>query len=203
MFKNKKGVLLVELCISMAIVAIICTMTLTFTILLRQRTLLNRDRDVLLEDISSVETTIKQFLVHYDNYDYELALEDQNGTTVDASSIEEIMNPASRAYGKKLIAVNTNDSSKSRLRLENGQIIADWYDTANPNKQIKHQLTYVESISFFLSRPGDSASADVNNAGKRLIKCIVHYTDPKTHEEDYINLIFSTHAQSVIKRKGV
>ncbi len=172
MTANKKGVLLVELCITMAIVAIICTMTLTFTILLRQRTLLNQNRDNMLKYVSNVETAVKEWLVHYDNCDYSLSTENAD---------------------KQLVATNIS-GAKYIIKLENNQIVGDYYDKNIPNNTKSYETNDVKKLVFNVSEPSSFS-------GKRIIKCTVYYDDPTRKEEEHIDFLFTTRANSSIIRK--
>lgn len=173
MTANKKGVLLVELCIAMAIVAIICTMTLTFTILLRQRTLLNSDRDNMLKYVSNVETAVKEWLVHYDNCDYSLSTESSNA---------------------QLVATNTS-GTKYRIKLENNTIVGDYYDETKTDSTISYETNDVKKLIFNVSEPSSFS-------GKRIIKCTVYYDDATKKAEEHIDFLFTTRANSSIIRKS-
>ncbi|MCQ2441395.1 MAG: hypothetical protein MJ076_05845 [Clostridia bacterium] len=173
MTANKKGVLLVELCIAMAIVAIICTMTLTFTILLRQRTLLNSDRDDMLKYVSNVETAVKEWLVHYDNCDYSLSTQNSD---------------------KQLVAINTS-GVKYIIGLEDDEIVGDYYDENIPNNTKSYETTDVKKLVFNISDPSTFS-------GKRVIKCTVYYDDPTRKAEEHIDFLFTTRANSSIIRKS-
>lgn len=69
---RKKGSTLVELCIVMAVLTIVITMTVTFLALMSNRVGNARASDDVLRDLSNVEMCLKHVVSSYDNTDYRL-----------------------------------------------------------------------------------------------------------------------------------
>lgn len=173
---NKKGVLLAELCITMAIVAIICSMTLTFTILLRQRTLLNKDRDNMLMYVSNVETGVKYWLTHYDNFDYNFSTANQ---------------------GKELVATYYNDANKKyTLKLNGEHLVGDYFDKNTSGKNITYDTKGVTNIKFEIIEHTTGGSQN------KLVKCDVSYFDVNSKSNKHTEFLFATHTNSSMRRKS-
>lgn len=84
--RTTRGVTLAELCIVMAVIAIVSTMVVSFTVLMQARTsLIAADRDTIA-DIGSVESALDRFIRTYDSDEYTLSLftapESQDALTV-------------------------------------------------------------------------------------------------------------------------
>lgn len=71
MTKNrKKGATLVELCIVLLLSAIVVSMVVTLMIMTMNHTEENRARADSMADFTLVESNLKRWIRHYDNYDY-------------------------------------------------------------------------------------------------------------------------------------
>ena len=74
--RTTRGVTLAELCIVMAVIAIVSTMVVSFTVLMQARTsLIAADRDTIA-DIGSVESALDRFIRTYDSDEYTLSVTD-------------------------------------------------------------------------------------------------------------------------------
>lgn len=79
---GSRGSTLVELCIVMAVIAIISTMVVSFTVLTQTRTtMISADRDYV-DDVASLEIAFDAFLGKYDSEDYTLGTDDNGSLTV-------------------------------------------------------------------------------------------------------------------------
>lgn len=74
--RTRRGVTLAELCVVMAVIAIVSTMVVSFTVLMQARTsLIAADRDTIA-DIGSVESALDRFIRTYDSDEYTLSVTD-------------------------------------------------------------------------------------------------------------------------------
>ena len=72
--RTTRGVTLAELCVVMAVIAIVSTMVVSFTVLMQARTsLIAADRDTIA-DIGSVESALDRFIRAYDSDEYTLSV---------------------------------------------------------------------------------------------------------------------------------
>lgn len=72
--RTNRGVTLAELCIVMAVLAIVSTMVVSFTVLMQARTrVIAADRDTV-SDIAMVETALDTFIRKYDSDQYTLKI---------------------------------------------------------------------------------------------------------------------------------
>ena len=72
--RTTRGVTLAELCIVMAVIAIVSTMVVSFTVLMQARTsLIAADSDTIA-DIGSVESALDTFIRKYDSDPYTLKI---------------------------------------------------------------------------------------------------------------------------------
>ena len=72
--RTTRGVTLAELCVVMAVIAIVSTMVVSFTVLMQARTsLIAADRDTIA-DIGSVESALDRFIRTYDSDEYTLSV---------------------------------------------------------------------------------------------------------------------------------
>lgn len=68
--RNTRGVTLAELCIVMAVIAIVSTMVVSFTVLMQARTrVIAADRDTV-SDLGTVESALDRFIRTYDSDEY-------------------------------------------------------------------------------------------------------------------------------------
>lgn len=119
---GSRGSTLAELCIVMAVIAIISTMVVSFTVLTQTRTaMISADRDYV-DDVASLEVAFDAFLGKYDSADYTLAV----GT-----------NSAS------LIINDSNSQNATELSLSNGRLTAE-------EASINVELSCVKSLQFTL-----------------------------------------------------
>lgn len=73
--RTNRGVTLAELCIVMAVLAIVSTMVVSFTVLMQARTrVIAADRDTV-SDIAMVETALDTFIRKYDSDQYTLKID--------------------------------------------------------------------------------------------------------------------------------
>ncbi len=116
--KRKKGVTLVELCVVMALIAIIGSSVVTFSALVKRRTDASSQNGAVLEDLSNVEMTLKQWIMHFDNADYTFELED-GGEAIVAKSAKD----GSSASRISLNEDKTMLVSENRVSLEVSRLL--------------------------------------------------------------------------------
>lgn len=88
--RTRRGVTLAELCVVMAVIAIVSTMVVSFTVLMQARTsLIAADRDTIA-DIGSVESALDTFIRKYDSDQYTLKIVKYYvGETVVSNTLDE------------------------------------------------------------------------------------------------------------------
>lgn len=170
--RSTRGVTLAELCIVMAVIAIVSTMVVSFTVLMQARTrVIAADRDTV-SDLGTVESALDRFIRAYDSDEYALSLYDRITTT-------DWEHPASSQTVDKYtsIAVLKDENVTAKLKLSidpetekvNAIVITDGSD----NVTVTYPLYSVTFVSFVIESNGTSA----------LVICTVEYTSTHGNEQ--------------------
>lgn len=149
---KSRGSTLAELCIVMAVLAIISTMVASFTVLTQTRTaMISADRDYV-DDVASLEVAFDAFLAKYDSEDYTLSL---------------------GASSASLIIKDNDNNTVTELSLSDGKLTAE-------EASINMTLGCVKSLRFTLHvcACGDDCTCQDPNTtcncsqqGTHVIKC--------------------------------
>lgn len=153
--RTNRGVTLAELCIVMAVIAIVSTMVVSFTVLMQARTrIIAAERDIV-SDIGMVETALDTFIRKYDSDTYTLSVKKgEDGTpaslSVKSGSTEIALTLSTDPETEKVnsIEITENGTATSSLPL--------------------HTVTKLEFEIVTEDRDDNSASA--------LVICKVTYT---------------------------
>lgn len=173
--RNTRGVTLAELCIVMAVIAIVSTMVVSFTVLMQARTrVIAADRDTV-SDLGTVESALDRFIRTYDSDEYTLVQGDPIWTSPE--------NPASSTTLDKYtsIAVLKDGKVTAKLKLStdpktkevNAIVITDGEGKA----EITYLLNSVTKMTFELEGGNSSGSATA------LVICTVEYTSTRGTEQ--------------------
>lgn len=169
--RNTRGVTLAELCIVMAVIAIVSTMVVSFTVLMQARTrVIAADRDTV-SDLGTVESALDRFIRAYDSDEYTLSLYDRITTT-------DWEHPASSQTVDKYtsIAVLKDENVTAKLKLSidpDGKVNAIVITDGKDNVTVTYPLYSVTFVSFVIESNGTSA----------LVTCTVEYTSTHGNEQ--------------------
>lgn len=167
--RNTRGVTLAELCIVMAVIAIVSTMVVSFTVLMQARTrVIAADRDTV-SDLGTVESALDRFIRTYDSDEYTIVQSDLLRTSPE--------NPASSQTLDKYTAISVFEGENliAKLKLskdpetENAIVITDGAD----NVTVTYPLYSVTFVSFAIESNGTSA----------LVTATVEYTSTHGSEQ--------------------
>lgn len=172
--RNTRGVTLAELCIVMAVIAIVSTMVVSFTVLMQARTrVIAADRDTV-SDLGTVESALDRFIRTYDSDEYTIVQSDPIWTSPE--------NPASSTTLDKYtsIAVLKDGKVTAKLKLStdpktkevNAIVITDGTDGEN-NVTVTYPLYSVTFVSFVIDSNDTSA----------LVTATVEYTSTHGTEQ--------------------
>lgn len=172
--RNTRGVTLAELCIVMAVIAIVSTMVVSFTVLMQARTrVIAADRNTVA-DIGLVEAALDRFIGTYDSDEYTLAQSDPIWT-----SDNPLLYKLDTKYTS--ISVLKKEAIIAKLKLSidpdtekvNAIVITDGDDKA----EITYLLNSVTKMTFELEGGNSSGSATA------LVICRVEYTSTHGNEQ--------------------
>lgn len=170
--RNTRGVTLAELCIVMAVIAIVSTMVVSFTVLMQARTrVIAADRDTV-SDLGTVESALDRFIRTYDSDEYTLSLYDRITTT-------DWEHPASSQTVDKYtsIAVLKDENVTAKLKLsidpETEKVNAIVITDGAGNVTVTYPLYSVTFVSFVIESNDTSA----------LVTCTVEYTSTHGSEQ--------------------
>lgn len=148
---KSRGSTLAELCIVMAVLAIISTMVASFTVLTQTRTaMISADRDYV-DDVASLEVAFDAFLAKYDSKDYTLTVSDDSASLI----------------------INAGDiNTVTKLSLSNGKLTAE-------EASINMTLSCVKSLKFTLhvcacdkcTCQDPDTNCNCSQQGTHIIKC--------------------------------
>ena len=179
--KNKNGFTLVELCIVIALIAIVVSLVVVFSMLMSGKASQAEMRKSVVNDISDLESHIKQWIKHYDNCDYRFG--------VDAGT---------HGADTVLIVYNTLGTDKTSDDTPAGRLeLSSDLKKLNCEGVNDFDVKYIKNIVFSITEGTSGGS------GHSLITCDVVYRDGSSKDENATNttrLIFSTHAGAEIKR---
>lgn len=155
--RNTRGVTLAELCIVMAVIAIVSTMVVSFTVLMQARTrVIAADRDTV-SDLGTVESALDRFIRTYDSDEYTI-LPEQGSLSVSKGD-----NPVAT------LKLSTDPDTKE----VNAIVITDGAGKA----EITYLLNSVTKMTFELEGGNSSGSATA------LVTCTVEYTSTHGNEQ--------------------
>ena len=124
--RTTRGVTLAELCIVMAVIAIVSTMVVSFTVLMQARTsLIAADRDTIA-DIGSVESALDTFIRKYDSDQYTLKIVNYNvGETVVSNTLDEyyalqVLTSDDTVVAKLMLGFDTDEQMRTSVDSVNG-----------------------------------------------------------------------------------
>lgn len=174
--RNTRGVTLAELCIVMAVITIVSTMVVSFTVLMQARTrVIAADRDTV-SDLGTVESALDRFIRTYDSDEYTLV----QGDLISTSDWEH---PASSTtldkYTEISVLKDGNVIAKLKLSTDpetekvNAIVITDGAGKA----EITYLLNSVTKMTFELEGGNSSGSATA------LVTCTVEYTSTHGTEQ--------------------
>lgn len=173
--RSTRGVTLAELCIVMAVIAIVSTMVVSFTVLMQARTrVIAADRDTV-SDLGTVESALDRFIRTYDSDEYAIVQSDPIWTSPE--------NPASSTLDTKYTSISVLKDGKVTAKLKlssdpktekvNAIVITDGDDKA----EITYLLNSVTKMTFELEGGNSSGSATA------LVTCTVEYTSTHGNEQ--------------------
>lgn len=168
--RNTRGVTLAELCIVMAVIAIVSTMVVSFTVLMQARTrVIAADRDTV-SDLGTVESALDRFIRTYDSDEYAI---------VQSDPIWASDNPLLPTLDQKYrsISVWKDEAITAKLKLSidpetekvNAIVITDGSDKVT----VTYPLYSVTFVSFVIESNDTSA----------LVTCTVEYTSTHGNEQ--------------------
>ena len=119
--RTTRGVTLAELCIVMAVIAIVSTMVVSFTVLMQARTsLIAADRDTIA-DIGSVESALDTFIRKYDSDQYTLKIDKYSvGETVVSNTLDEyyalqVLTSDDTVVAKLMLGFDTDEQMRTSV----------------------------------------------------------------------------------------
>ena len=162
--RNTRGVTLAELCIVMAVIAIVSTMVVSFTVLMQARTrVIAADRDTV-SDLGTVESALDRFIRAYDSDEYTIKQSDPIW-----ASDNPVLSTLDQKY--RSISVWKGEEFTAKLTLStdpdgkvNAIVITDDKDNATTSLPL-HTVTKLE---FEIVKESENDSA--------LVICTVTYT---------------------------
>lgn len=168
--RNTRGVTLAELCIVMAVIAIVSTMVVSFTVLMQARTrVIAADRNTV-SDLGTVESALDRFIRTYDSDEY---------TIVQDDPIWASDNPVLSTLDAKYTSISVLKDGKVTAKLKlstdpdtkevNAIVITDGSD----NVTVTYPLYSVTFVSFVIESNDTSA----------LVTATVEYTSTHGNEQ--------------------
>lgn len=168
--RNTRGVTLAELCIVMAVIAIVSTMVVSFTVLMQARTrVIAADRDTV-SDLGTVESALDRFIRTYDSDEYAIVQSDPIWT-----SDNPLLPKLDTKYTSIAVLKDGKVTAKLKLSTDpetekvNAIVITDGKD----NVTVTYPLYSVTFVSFVIESNGTSA----------LVICTVEYTSTHGNEQ--------------------
>lgn len=169
--RNTRGVTLAELCIVMAVIAIVSTMVVSFTVLMQARTrVIAADRDTV-SDLGTVESALDRFIRTYDSDEYTIVQSDLLLTSAE--------DPALSTLNKKYtsISVLKDGAIIAKLKLstdpETKEVNAIVITDGEGNVTVTYPLYSVTFVSFVIDSNDTSA----------LVTATVEYTSTHGNEQ--------------------
>lgn len=172
--RNTRGVTLAELCIVMAVIAIVSTMVVSFTVLMQARTrVIAADRDTV-SDLGTVESALDRFIRAYDSDEYAIVQSDPIWT-----SDNPLLPTLDQKYRSIFVLKDGDITAKLKLSIDpetekvNAIVITDGAGKA----EITYLLNSVTKMTFELEGGNSSGSATA------LVTCTVEYTSTHGSEQ--------------------
>lgn len=155
--RSTRGVTLAELCIVMAVIAIVSTMVVSFTVLMQARTrVIAADRDTV-SDLGTVESALDRFIRTYDSDEYTILPEQGSLSVLKGGNTVATLKLSTDPETEKVNAI----------------VITDGDDKA----EITYLLNSVTKMTFELEGGNSSGSATA------LVTCTVEYTSTHGNEQ--------------------
>lgn len=168
--KNKKGATLAELCVVMALLAVVVALSVTFTTLMSRRVNQALTKDRVLDDLYNTELAIKNWIMTYDNADNYFKIENDSATLT--------------AYCGKGTKDNKNDDVKlSSVYLSEDKTLIKRDNVSDVS------VKAIVAVSFSFSTASD---------GKRMLYCYIYYLNPGDDTPEEIKYTFVTRAQGTV-----
>lgn len=168
--RNTRGVTLAELCIVMAVIAIVSTMVVSFTVLMQARTrVIAADRDTV-SDLGTVESALDRFIRTYDSDEYTLVQRDPIWT-----SDNPLLPTLDQKYRSIFVLKDGDITAKLKLSIDpetekvNAIVITDGSDKVT----VTYPLYSVTFVSFVIESNNTSA----------LVTATVEYTSTHGSEQ--------------------
>lgn len=162
--RNTRGVTLAELCIVMAVIAIVSTMVVSFTVLMQARTrVIAADRDTV-SDLGTVESALDRFIRSYDSDEYSIKQSDPIW-----ASDNPVLSTLDQKY--RSISVWKGEEFTAKLTLStdpDGKVNAIVITDDKGNATTSLPLHTVTKLEFEIVKESENDSA--------LVICTVTYT---------------------------
>lgn len=162
--RNTRGVTLAELCIVMAVIAIVSTMVVSFTVLMQARTrVIAADRDTV-SDLGTVESALDRFIRTYDSDEYTIVQDDPIW-----ASDNPVLSTLDQKY--RSISVWKGEEFTAKLTLStdpDGKVNAIVITDDKGNATTSLPLHTVTKLEFEIVKESENDSA--------LVICTVTYT---------------------------
>ena len=167
--RSTRGVTLAELCIVMAVIAIVSTMVVSFTVLMQARTrVIAADRDTV-SDLGTVESALDRFIRAYDSDEYSIKQSDPIW-----ASDNPVLSTLDQKY--RSISVWKGEEFTAKLTLStdpDGKVNAIVITDGSDNVTATYPLYSVTFVSFVIESNGTSA----------LVTATVEYTSTHGNEQ--------------------
>lgn len=173
--RNTRGVTLAELCIVMAVIAIVSTMVVSFTVLMQARTrVIAADRDIV-SDLGTVESALDRFIRAYDSDEYAIVLSDPIWSSDNPvlSTLDDAKYTSISVWKDEAITAKLKLSTDPDTKEVNAIVITDGAGKA----EITYLLNSVTKMTFELEGGNSSGSATA------LVTCTVEYTSTHGTEQ--------------------
>lgn len=177
--QNRKGMVMLELCLVMAIAAIVVAMTVSFGMIIDQRVSAARARYNALESLNNAQVAIESWITRYDNVDYEFESDDTH-LYINNSTTKERVGTS-----------GLNDDKTALVGTENGKTVFTYATDA------------LESITFSAQK----SEKALGGSGRVLIACVVQYHLPsdkdfRTEETKTQRFTYTTYANTQFTRRA-
>lgn len=169
--RNTRGVTLAELCIVMAVIAIVSTMVVSFTVLMQARTrVIAADRDIV-SDLGTVESALDRFIRAYDSDEYAIVLSDPIWSSDNPvlSTLDDAKYTSISVWKDEAITAKLKLSTDPDTKEVNAIVITDGEDKVT----VTYPLYSVTFVSFVIESNDTSA----------LVTCTVEYTSTHGTEQ--------------------
>lgn len=158
--RTTRGVTLAELCVVMAVIAIVSTMVVSFTVLMQARTsLIAADRDTIA-DIGSVESALDRFIRTYDSDEYTLSVTDpESKDTLTVSKGEN-------KVASLMISLDPEGDTAEKI------VITD----PAGNITASYPLHLVKNLEYEIINEDEIIKSDTSGDSTALVICKITYT---------------------------